>query len=228
MLRQNKHRQVMYNILKDIFESRYSNMIAFKWWTLCYFIYGLNRFSTDLDFDIVLDAWNDDFVLQIKQILNKYWNVKERKSDKKFTYFFILSYWEDNTNIKLEFNKRIWKSNKYEKINFYWTDIKVMDKSSIFANKLVALTDREKLANRDIFDIYFFFKNNFPINEGVIKERTQKDLKQYLEHVLGFIKKINNKWILNWLWELINDKQKAFVKNKLLNDLIWLIKFNSE
>ena len=47
-----------------------------------------------------------------------------------------------------------------------------MDKASIFANKLVALTDRKIMVNRDLYDICFFYKNNFPINEKIITERT--------------------------------------------------------
>lgn len=46
----------------------------------------------------------------------------------------------------------------------------VQDRASIFANKLVALTERN--ANRDIYDVYFFFKNYFPINRELIVERT--------------------------------------------------------
>jgi domain of unknown function (DUF1814) len=48
--------------------------------------------------------------------------------------------------------------------------IKVQNKETIFANKLVALLER--FTNRDIYDVYFFFKNFFDINEKVIFERT--------------------------------------------------------
>jgi predicted nucleotidyltransferase component of viral defense system len=46
----------------------------------------------------------------------------------------------------------------------------VHDKSTIFANKLVALTERN--TNRDIYDVFFFIQQNFDINEDVILERT--------------------------------------------------------
>jgi predicted nucleotidyltransferase component of viral defense system len=45
-----------------------------------------------------------------------------------------------------------------------------MAPDSIFANKLVALYERFK--NRDLYDINFFLKNKFPLNELVIEERT--------------------------------------------------------
>jgi predicted nucleotidyltransferase component of viral defense system len=46
----------------------------------------------------------------------------------------------------------------------------VQNKSTIFANKLVALTERN--TNRDIYDVFFFIQQNFDINEDVILERT--------------------------------------------------------
>jgi hypothetical protein len=69
-------------------------------------------------------------------------------------------------------SRKIWKNNTYEIVNFHGRDVKVQDKATIFANKLIALTDRKNIANRDIFDIYFFFTQNFPINEKVVEERT--------------------------------------------------------
>jgi predicted nucleotidyltransferase component of viral defense system len=45
-----------------------------------------------------------------------------------------------------------------------------MSPDSIFANKLVALYERFK--NRDLYDVNFFLKNEFPLNEGIITERT--------------------------------------------------------
>jgi predicted nucleotidyltransferase component of viral defense system len=48
----------------------------------------------------------------------------------------------------------------------------VQTKATIFANKLVALLER--MANRDIYDVYFFFQRLWDINEAVIEERTGK------------------------------------------------------
>lgn len=218
MLNRDKHRQIMYNILKEIFELSFSGKLAFKWWTACYFLYWLDRFSTDLDFDIISDlkSW-ENYDEQINKILQKYGNIKKGQS-------ILLSYWNDDMNIKIDFSRNIWKNNKYEIINFYWTDINIQTKDTIFANKLVALTDRKRLANRDIYDVYFFFKNNFPINEDIILERTGKTLKEYLWEILGFLKKLpKNYKILEWLWEVLDEKQKIFVKNKILNELIGIL-----
>ncbi len=213
MLNREKHRLIMFNIVKDIFNSDMWRYFAFKWWTACYFLYWLDRFSTDLDFDLIKDIeWVDDF---IESVLKKYWTVKKWNK-------LILSYWDIDMNIKIDINRNIWKSNKYEIVNFYWTDIRVQDKSTIFANKLVALLERN--TNRDIYDVYFFFQNMFDINEDIILERTQDNLKSLL---ILIEKKLNslakNYKILDWLWEVLTEKQKIFVKEKLLQDLIWIL-----
>ena len=223
MLDRNKHRQVMYNILKDLFESSFSKNIVFKWWTASYFLYGLDRFSTDLDFDMIwnLSSW-ENFDKDINQILEKYWVLKKWKK-------MLLSYWEEDMNIKIDINRNIWKSNKYEIVNFFWIDINIQTKDTIFANKLVALTDRKRLANRDIYDVFFFFKNNFDINEDVIFERTWKLLKDYLLDIIIYLKKLpNNYKILEWLWEVLDEKQKSFVKNELLYELINVLEMRSK
>lgn len=213
MLNTAKHRTIMFHILKDIFTSNMWKFFAFKWWTACYFLYWLDRFSTDLDFDLLEDiGWIDGFLWTI---LKKYWTVKKWNK-------IILSYWEYDVNIKIDINRNIWKSNNYEIVNFYWTDIRVQDRPTIFANKLVALSER--FTNRDIYDTYFFFKKLFDINEKLIIERTWNDLntlyRQIEEKLISLPK---NYKILDWLWEVLTEKQKIFVKNNLISDLIWII-----
>lgn len=223
MLNKDKHRQIMYNILKEIFESPFSKKLAFKWWTASYFLYGLDRFSTDLDFDIIWETANwENFDNEIVKILEKYWTLKKWKK-------MLLSYWDEDINIKIDISRNIWDSNSYEIVNFFWIDMNIQTKGTIFANKLVALTDRNNIANRDIYDIYFFFKNGFDINEAVIFERTGKDLKEYFSDVLQFLKKLpKNYKILEWLGEVLDEKQKSFVKNKLLSELINLLEMRSK
>lgn len=223
MLNKDKHRQIMYNILKEIFESPFSKKLAFKWWTASYFLYGLDRFSTDLDFDIIWETANwENFDNEIVKILEKYWTLKKWKK-------MLLSYWDEDINIKIDISRNIWDSNSYEIVNFFWIDMNIQTKGTIFANKLVALTDRNNIANRDIYDIYFFFKNGFDINEAVIFERTGKDLKEYFSDVLQFLKKLpKNYKILEWLGGVLDEKQKSFVKNKLLSELINLLEMRSK
>lgn len=215
MLDKNKHRQIMYNILKDIFDSDIAKYIAFKWWTASYFLHWLDRFSTDLDFDLLADIKIDDKIIQL---INKYGFVKNKSK-------IILSYkhWEDN--LKLDINRKIRKNNKYENINFFGTDIKVQSRSTIFTNKLVSLLERD--TNRDIYDIHFFFKNNFDINDDLVFERLWINRKKLFVKIL---KKLKSLWswykVLDWLWEVLDPKQKIRAKNNLIKELIWIIEMN--
>jgi hypothetical protein len=112
-----------------------------------------------LDFDLILPLEDEaNFFLELTKMLEKYGKIKER-TKKRSTYFFLVSYGDQDMNIKIEINTRIWKANTYEIINFFGASILAMEKSTIFANKLVAVTDRAQIANRDIYDVYFFFKN---------------------------------------------------------------------
>lgn len=215
MLNRDKHRLIMFQVLKDIFSSEIWKCLAFKWWTSCYFLYGLDRFSTDLDFDLVENI--PDLDKKIIKIISKYWQIKAKNK-------IILSFWENLTNIKIDVNRKIWKANKYDYVDFFWTMIKVQNKETIFANKLVALLER--FTNRDIYDVYFFFKNFFDINEKVIFERTWLSLNELFKKIIEKLDKLpKNYKILDWLWELLDEKQKDFVKNKLISELKNILQF---
>lgn len=49
--------------------------------------------------------------------------------------------------------------------------MKVMVKEDMAAHKMVTMLERMDRANRDIFDTYFFLKNNWPINEQIIEKK---------------------------------------------------------
>ena len=222
-----KHKYVMLAILLDIYRDfDLGTSFVFKWWTACYFLYNLDRFSTDLDFDFVGEISEQTILEKLKKIVQKYWEIRDFYN-KRNTFFLMLSYWEIDHNIKIEISKRITLS-KYERIHFNGMDILVQNKSSIFANKLYALTNRTSIANRDLYDIYFFFRNLWDIDEPLLESLTGMKTKDYFKKVIDFIEKLGENYnILNWLWELIDSKQKTFVKEKLLNELIWYIKFRT-
>jgi len=207
------HRIIMLSIIQDIFKSKIGKYFWFKWWTACYFLYWLDRFSTDLDFDL-LDE-NQHIDEQLIDIVSKYWKIKKWNK-------IEISYWEKDVNIKIDVNRHIWKENRYEVLNLYWTPLSVQTKDTIFANKLVAYYER--WTNRDIYDIYFFLKNGFDINEWVVFERTGMSVNKLLEETKNKLLKLpKNYKILDWLWEVLSLEQKNYTKNFLVRDLIWFI-----
>ena len=227
MLDINKHRTILLQILKEIYtDISLGPILGFKGGTAAYLFYELSRFSVDLDFDL-LDENKEDLVFEkVEKILKEYGEIKE-KDKKRFTLFYVLSYEKEAHKIKVEINRRNFGS-KYELKNYLGIPMLVMVKEDMFAHKLAVLTDRKKPANRDIFDIWFFLKNNFDINEEIIKKRTELSLKDYLNKCITHIEKVNDRQILNGMGELLDEKTKIWAKKNLKNDVVFLMKVRLE
>ena len=226
-----KHRNLIKNILISIYKDfDLWTSLVFKWWTALYFLYWLDRFSTDLDFDLIQEntKLSDEEILEkLNNILSKYWEVK-RSYNKRYTIFSLLSYWEIDHNIKIEISKR-WVSWDYEKVSWLSVAILAMRKESIFSNKLVALLNRTSLANRDIYDIYFFFDKGIDFDIKLLEKRVWKDYLEYFKDIIVFLKNINkNHSILEGLWEVLDEDKKRFVKDSLLKEVIWMFEFRVE
>jgi len=219
-----KHKIIMVRILKDIYQDiLISPFLGFKGGTACHLFYELNRHSVDLDFDLLKPELKKTVFQEIEKIVKKYTIIKERHI-KKDTIFFLLSYGEKEHNIKIEISTRNF-GNNYQLSNYLGISLLVMKKEDMFANKLIALLTRKKIANRDIFDLYYFFSQNWDINEEIIKSRMNCGLKECLKGCLRAVQKVNNKQILQGLGELIDEKQKKWVKENLKKELIFYLEF---
>ena len=100
----------------------------------------------------------------------------------------------------------------------------IAKKYYLFGSKLSALTLRDETAMRDIYDIWFFAKNNWDINDDIIKAQTGKNIKEYLTDCINIIEKVKDNEILRGLGELINEKEKAWVKISLRKETVLLLK----
>lgn len=216
------HEKYMRKILNEIFSSEISDFLWFKWWTLTYMCYWLDRFSTDIDIDILNVGEEEKIISKVRESLGKLWDIKNETLWKTL-HRWIFRYDERSMNIKVELNKRIREANTYDFQDIDGIKICCMAPESIFANKLVALYERFK--NRDLYDVNFFLKNNFPINNQIITERTWKNIKQLAKELIELLPvhyQKNN--VLADLWEVLTDKQKIWMKNKALDETIELLK----
>lgn len=59
----------------------------------------------------------------------------------------------------------------------------IMKKEDMFAHKLFAFLARKNMANRDIFDIHFFLRNNWSVNRELFSTLMKKDFEIALEDV---------------------------------------------
>lgn len=228
MLNIAEHKTVMIQILKEIYaQTDLGPILGFKGGTAAYLFYNLPRFSVDLDFDL-LDSEKDEFIFEkIKKILQNFGKIKEEAS-KRNTIFFLLSYSFGTINIKIEISKRS-LSSAFELKDYLGVSMLVMKQTDMFANKLIAASQRKFLANRDYFDIWFFLKNNWPINEQIIEARLDKKLPKYLAELIKIVEsKISDSSVLAGIGELIDNKTKDWVKQNLKKDLIFLLKLKIE
>jgi len=230
MLNREKHQLIMGQILKDIYSDiSIAPLLGFRGGTCAYFFYNLPRFSVDLDFDLlVVTEENQRLVFEkIVSILSKYGEIKDRHI-KRFTVFALIYYGDDDHNIKVEINiRKLVKNIKdyYEIKEYLGISMLVAKKDYLFASKLSALTLRAETAMRDVYDIYYFAKNNWDINVEVIKERTGKTTKEYLADCVDFVEKFKDNQMLQGLGELIDgEKEKMWVRNHLKSDTIFMLK----
>lgn len=225
-----KHKNILLKILKDIFtDHALGPVLGFKGGTAAYLFYHLNRFSVDLDFDL-LDAEKEDYVFEeVKKILEKYGPLKEA-AKKRNRLFFLLSYDEKEPgaqNIKVEINLVDFGS-KYDVKSYLGISMKVMIKEDMAAHKMVAMYERESRTNRDIFDVWYFLQNDWPINKEIVKKRTGMSFSDFLQQCIGLVEKVNNKNILAGMGELLDEKQKAWAKARLKEDALFQLKLKLE
>ena len=185
--------------------------------------YDLPRFSFDLDFDLIKPLASDDFD-RVREVLSARGKILDAQ-DKQYTTFFLFDYAKGHHKIKIELNKRIWKNNVYKNVWFMGLLLAVPDETTLFTNKLVALSNRKSPVARDLFDVWFFLSKGFSIRDELIKERTGKNTNEYLEFLSAFIRKTYTRSnVLQGLGEALDDKQKIWVKDHLIEDAISEIK----
>ena len=218
----NRHRTVLLNILKDVYQHpRLAAQLGFKGGTSLYFIYGLPRFSIDLDFNQLPDAsFNPE---DVSELLLRHLKIID-SHNKKSTWFWLGDYGAGQWNLKIEVSKRKY-DDQYEIKDIYGLSINVMTLSDQFAHKLSAIADRPTIVNRDLFDAWWFFKRGIKISEDIIKQRTRKDVGDYLLYLVDYIPaNLDKRGILNGLGELVDEATKKWTKGDLLRELEFYLK----
>jgi len=225
MLNTKKHIIVLNKIFQDIYaDNDLVSQLVFKGGTCLMFFYGLDRFSTDLDFNLRGEVLN---IESITNILNK--NViLEEYYEKKWTYFWQANYGSDQRKIKVEINKRLFPTEqKIDYKNYYGLTVATLAPEQMFAHKLCAIGERSK--NRDLYDAWFMFDKNWEIDSGIIHDRTGKTVSEYLNFLSKKIpESLDKRGILNELGEVLNSEtRKIWAKNDLVNVLLRYINIRS-
>ncbi len=229
-LNKTAHKNILIKILKDIYtDSSLGPVLGFKGGTAAYLFYNLDRFSVDLDFDL-LDREKEDYVFeQIKKILDNYGTLKQAEK-KRFNLIYVLSYSgkaQDEQNIKVEINRRDFGS-KYEVKAYLGISMRVMVREDMFAHKLCAMYERIGKTNRDIFDVWYFLQNEWPVNRKIVEDRSGLNFKEFLQKCIDLLEKMGGQSILSGMGELLDNKQKDWARAKLKSETIFLLKLRMD
>jgi predicted nucleotidyltransferase component of viral defense system len=217
------HKNIQLQILKDIYsDTTLAPYLGFKGGTAALMFYNLERSSVDLDFDVLDENKEKEIFEKILKIAQSYGEIKESRI-KRFNLIVILSYDLKAQNIKIELNRRNFGS-RYEMETLLGISMLVMVKEDMFANKLMAMYERVGKTSRDVFDVYFFMKNNWPINEKIVEERAGMSFENVLKKCIELLEKMNNRDILVGLGELLTESQKDWARAKLKEETIFLLK----
>jgi len=220
------HRNILVLILKDLFkDSSLAPFLGFKGGTAAMLFYGLSRFSVDLDFDLLNEPDIDVVFEAIRTHLEKYGTVK-KVDNKRYTLFFLLSYEgkiDGASNIKVEINKRTFGS-EYHVISFLGIPMRVMVKPDMAAHKLMAMYNRLGYAHRDIYDVWYFFQQQWPVNERIISMVTQVPYSDFLRQSITALEAYDDRHILTGLGELLSPQQRKWVQANLKAETLFLLR----
>ena len=218
-----KHKNILLQILKDIFsDTSISPYLAFKGGTAALLFYGLDRHSVDIDLDLLDEGKEQEVFEKIQKIASGYGKIVDAKI-KRFNLITVISYDAESQNVKIEVNRRNFGS-KYEVKTLLGISMPVMVQEDMFANKLMAMLERIGKTSRDVYDVYYFAKNNWEINKKLVEERAGLPLEEVLKSCISLLEKMDNRHILDGLGEVLSGPQKDWARVKLRSETIFLLK----
>lgn len=218
----NKHKYFMLQLLKDIFsDALLSSVLAFKGGTAAMFFYNLPRFSTDLDFNLLVPEKEKNVYDRVREIVLKYGKIHD-EAIKHYGIIIVLDYGIGERKLKIEISNRQFE-NRYEVRNYLGLQMRVMVKEDMFAHKLCALLDRTEITGRDVFDCWYFLKERTSINIAIVESRMGMPIGQYLDKCIESVRGIPEKSLIRGLGELTEGEIKNFVRDGLKEELISLL-----
>jgi predicted nucleotidyltransferase component of viral defense system len=199
------HKSYLNRLLIEIVDQPFlSHNLAFKGGSCAAMMSYLDRFSIDLDFDILKNV--DETALRHElHLVFDYLGLSVAEEFDKVLMFRLRypSKPSRRNNLKVSASSLIVKANQYQ-VQYLPEIDRMMTCQTVetmFANKLVAVTDRFDLygtiAGRDIYDIHHFFIKGYSYHAPIIQERTNLAPRDYLRKLLVFIKTHVTQTIIN-------------------------------
>jgi predicted nucleotidyltransferase component of viral defense system len=190
------HKAWLYRLLTKIYDdAALSGTLYFKGGTCAAMLGYLDRFSVDLDFDLIgtqSDVGNTR--AHLEKIFSELGLTIKDKS--KITPQYFLKYpvkGSQRNTLKLDVTFPHPKANTYEPKQFIDIDriINCQSIETMFANKLVALIERHEkggsIAGRDLYDIHHFFMDSRRYEKDVIEERRNQGVREFFMSLEQFV-----------------------------------------
>lgn len=221
------HKAWLLRLLSEIADdAELKQFLRFKGGTCASMLGFLDRFSVDLDFDILDERKTSQIRSDLKKIFANLGLEIKDQSPKVLE--FILKYpapTNERNSLRLDVIGKNYKENIYEnqllpEIGRYFGCQTI---ETMFAHKLVALTERydkhKTIAGRDIYDIHYFFFTGQRFRRELIMERTGKKIPVFFKYLKKFIEKqVTTDLLVQDLGTLLPSDKMRFVKNDLLRE----------
>jgi predicted nucleotidyltransferase component of viral defense system len=234
------HKAWLYRVLEAIADDGYlAGVLYFKGGTCASMLGWLDRFSVDLDFDYSGSIEDIPKTRKsMKSIFSKIGLSIKDKSKSGIQYFLKYNNSSEEgairtgrNTLKIEAAFPILHSSIYQTQRFLEIDrvLTCQTKETMFAHKLVAITDRFNktghIAGRDIYDIHHFFMQGYGYNAAVIKERTGVNPEDFLSNLATFIEqKVTETIITEDLSSLLPPKKFSLIRKVLKRETIGFIR----
>ncbi len=226
------HKSYLHRLLMEIVDQPLlAQTLAFKGGTCAAMLGYLDRFSVDLDFDVINDADEAELRKLFRQVFDR--SGFRVTLEFENVLLFQLRYPSSpgkRSALKVGASSIRIAANQYEVQYFPEIDRLINSQTieTMFANKLVAVSDRyaqhQTIAGRDIYDIHHFFVQGYGYHGAVIRERTGLEPRQYFGELIAFIQKHVTQTIINEdLNSLLPSKQFQQVRKILIPETLSLL-----
>ncbi|MBI2639173.1 nucleotidyl transferase AbiEii/AbiGii toxin family protein [Candidatus Peregrinibacteria bacterium] len=190
------HLAWMYRLLGAIADDAFvSSLLRFKGGTCAAMRGIINRFSVDLDFDLIDEKGKSELSKHLENIFKKLRLEIKDKSRLAPQYFLRYPKTDENPRniIKIDVAFPPAKHDRYEPVRFSEIDriLHCHTIPTMFAHKLIALIGRWErtgtFASRDLFDIHTFFIKGYEYDENIIRELRGVEASVFLAELCDFI-----------------------------------------
>jgi predicted nucleotidyltransferase component of viral defense system len=226
------HKSHLHRLLMEIVDQPYmSQSLAFKGGTCAAMLGYLDRFSIDLDFDVLVGTDEG----KLRQGFHKAFDTLGFEVKVAFDkiLFFQLKYQNEpgrRNSLTVSATTERTLANQFRVAYFPEIDRMINSQTieTMFANKLVAVMDRyarhQTIAGRDIYDVHHFLIRGFDYHVGVIHERTGLEPGDFFRQLIAFVKThINQKTINEDLNSLLPNKQFQKIRKVLIPETLSLL-----